>query len=54
MLAAMTALILAAESAGTYVGDDWAIVAYVAAGIAMLVAAITTAIVTPRAEHHDH
>lgn len=50
----MASLILAAESAATYVGDDWAVIAWVAAGIAMVVAGVTTAIITPRAEHHDH
>ncbi len=48
----MNALILAAEAAHDPVGDDLQVVAWVLAGIAILIAGIAAAIVTPRAEHH--
>lgn len=51
---AMDLLILAAEAADSYPGDDMTVVAWVAAGIAFVVAAVATVMVTPRAEHHDH
>ena len=50
----MDHLILAAEAAADYSGDDFQIVAWVLAGIAFIVTAIATILVTPRAEHHDH
>ncbi|HSJ70168.1 MAG TPA: hypothetical protein VLA29_00795 [Acidimicrobiia bacterium] len=49
----MNALILAAESTSAP-GDDLQVVALVLAGIALVVAGVASAIVTPRAEHHDH
>ena len=48
-----TNLIIAASSADPP-GDDWQTVAYVLLGIALVVVAIATVMVTPRAEHHDH
>ncbi len=53
MLPGMNALILAAESTSPP-GDDLQVVALALAGIAMVVAGVAAAIVTPRAEHHDH
>ncbi|MCL1594394.1 MAG: hypothetical protein M3132_08595 [Actinomycetia bacterium] len=48
----MLNLILATEAAPTYVGDDLMTVALVLAGVAMLVTAIATVIVTPSGDHH--
>lgn len=53
MLPRMNELILAVESTSPP-GDDLQVLAMVLAGIAMIVAGVATAIVTPRAEHHDH
>ncbi len=53
MLPRMNELILAVESTSPP-GDDLQVLALVMAGIAMVVAGVTAAIVTPRAEHHDH
>ena len=50
----MLSLILAAEAAETTnAGDDFMIAALVLAGVAMLITAIATIIVTPGREHHD-
>ncbi len=50
----MLNLIFAAEEAvvGAPPGDEWATIAYALLGITLLVAAIATIIVTPRAESH--
>ncbi len=49
----MKSLILAAEQAvPAYPGDELATAAYIMFGVALLIAAIATVIVTPRAEHH--
>ena len=49
----MLTLILATEAAATiHSGDDFQTIAYVALGLSMLVAAIATVIVTPKAEKH--
>jgi hypothetical protein len=53
MLHRMNALILAVESTSPP-GDDLQVLALALAGIAMVVAGVAAAIVTPRAEHHDH
>lgn len=53
MLPDMNALILAAESSSPP-GDDLQVVALVLTGIVLVIAGVTSAIVTPRAEHHDH
>jgi hypothetical protein len=50
----MNTLILAAEAAGDYVGDDLQVVAWVMVGIALVIAAIATVVVTPGPDHHDH
>jgi hypothetical protein len=50
----MNTLILATEAAVTYSGDDWATVSYILLGIMMLIAAVTTLIVTPSADASDH
>lgn len=51
----MKPLLLATEVVDvTYVGDDLMIVAVVLVGIALLIAAIATLIVTPRADPSDH
>lgn len=49
----MNALILATEAVADAPGDDLSVVAYVLAGIMMVIAGVTTAIITPRAEHDD-
>ncbi len=52
-LPSMNTLILAAEASHSAPpGDDWATAAYVLMGIALLVTAIATVVVTPKAEHH--
>jgi hypothetical protein len=48
----MQSLILAAEAAKNPPGDDLQTVALILAGVAIVVAGIAAAIVTPRAEHH--
>lgn len=48
----MHTLILAAEAAKNPPGDDLQTVAWILAGIAIVVAGIAAAVVTPRAEHH--
>jgi len=48
----MQSLFIAASSATP--GDDLQTVAYVMLGIAMVVTAIATVIITPRAQHNDH
>ena len=48
----MQTLILAAEAAKNPPGDDLQTLSLILAGIAILVAGIAAAIVTPRAEHH--
>lgn len=48
----MHALILAAEAAGDPPGDDLQVVAWILAGIVLLIAGVAAAVVTPRAEHH--
>ncbi len=48
----MITLILATEATTAPPGDDFQTIAFIALGIVMLVAAITTVIVTPRAEKH--
>ena len=52
ILARMQSLFIAASSATP--GDDLQTVAYVLLGIAMVVTAIATVIITPRAQHNDH
>ena len=47
----METLILAAESVDPP-GDDLQALAWILLGIAIVVAGVTAAIVTPRAEHH--
>ncbi|MEN8042032.1 MAG: hypothetical protein ABFR95_11075 [Actinomycetota bacterium] len=51
----MQLLILASETpevtSHAPAGDDWATVAYILLGIVMLVAAIGTALATPKGEH---
>jgi hypothetical protein len=49
----MSFLILAAEAAVDFPGDDFMIVALVSAGLAMLFAAIATVMVTPGRDSHD-
>ncbi len=49
----MPSMILAASTANPP-GDDWAVAALVLGGVALVITAIATVIVTPRAEHHDH
>ena len=53
-IARMQTLILAAEATGDYVGDDFQVVAWVMVGIALVIAAIATIIVTPGPDDHDH
>ena len=49
----MLTLILATEAAATiHPGDEFQTIAYVALGVSMLVTAIATVIVTPKAEKH--
>jgi hypothetical protein len=49
----MNALILAAETHHVDpVGDDLQMVAYIMLGVVMLVAAVTTWIITPKGEKH--
>ena len=53
----MSPIILASEAADLVsaapAGDDLATVAYVMLGVAMLIAAIATWVVTPKGEHHS-
>ena len=49
----MNALIIAASTAEPP-GDDFQTLSYILLGIAMLVTAIATVIITPRAHHDDH
>lgn len=50
----MNALILAADSHAHVdpVGDDLQMVAYIMLGVVMLVAAVTTWVITPRGDKH--
>lgn len=49
----MNAFILAAEAAlDSYPGDDFTVAAWILAGVAFVITAIATVVVTPRAEHH--
>jgi hypothetical protein len=50
----MQTLILAAEATADYVGDDFQVVAWALVGIALVITAIATIIVTPGPDHHDH
>lgn len=50
----MNTLMLAAEAAITYSGDDWATLSYIMLGTLMLISAVTTLIVTPSADASDH
>jgi hypothetical protein len=53
-IAAMNTLILAAEAAADYAGDDFQVVAWVMVGIALVITAVATIVVTPGPDHHDH
>ena len=53
ILRSMNTLIIAASTAEPP-GDDFQTLSYILLGIAMVVTAIATVIITPRAHHDDH